>query len=121
MSNRVPTFEEIREALKLPLEITVRHDAMGRVIKKNNYSDVKKVKKKHRREPRRPPADGDCPRPREESPEGTDCEENTCEEEETRKVHLVQCFDDTFGSQFGSLLFVYNTQQQTQVFSFGKC
>ena len=49
MSNRssikVPTFEEIKEALKLPLKITVRHDAMGRVIKKNNYSDVKKVKK----------------------------------------------------------------------------
>jgi len=45
MSNRVPTFEEIREALKLPVEITVRHDAMGRVIKKNNYSDVNKVKK----------------------------------------------------------------------------
>ena len=45
MSNRVPTFEEIREALKLPLGITVRHDAMGRVIKKNKYSDVNKVKK----------------------------------------------------------------------------
>ena len=34
MSNKVPTFEEIREALKLPLKITVRHDAMGRVIRK---------------------------------------------------------------------------------------
>ncbi len=45
MSNKVPTFEEIREALRLPLEITVKHDAMGRVIKRNNYSDVTKVKK----------------------------------------------------------------------------
>ena len=34
MSNKVPTFEEIKEALKLPVEITVRHDAMGRVIRK---------------------------------------------------------------------------------------
>lgn len=45
MNNKVPTMEEIKESLKLPLEVTVKHDALGRVIKKNNYSEVNKPKK----------------------------------------------------------------------------
>lgn len=45
MNNKVPTMEEIKEALKLRVEIDVRHDALGRVIRKKNYSDVTTTKK----------------------------------------------------------------------------
>jgi len=41
---KVPTMAEIKEALKLP-EVNDKTDAMGRVIRKNNYSQMKPNKK----------------------------------------------------------------------------
>ena len=41
---KVPTIAEIKEALKLP-EVNDKTDAMGRVIRKNNYSQMKPNKK----------------------------------------------------------------------------
>ena len=37
---KVPTRDEIKEALRIP-EVNVKTDAMGRVIRKNNYSQIK--------------------------------------------------------------------------------
>jgi len=41
-ADKSPTFEELREALRLPLKITVRHDAIGRVIRKKEDENEKK-------------------------------------------------------------------------------
>ena len=39
-STKVPTWDEIAAALRIP-EVNDKTDAMGRVIRKNNYSQIK--------------------------------------------------------------------------------